>query len=171
MSDYDWLDDMAFCATFVRDLTPQEALARLGVEVFDGDDEEGELEDGLICARPAEGGTILSEDNGFAGTLAEVLRPLSAGTVTASVFVNVNRVSSFVHYADGREVLSFDPLLPDDEDDLPQDYLADRKELGLVGEEAEGGLDATLKLAERVTGVRPDASSDVVAAHAVFEHY
>ncbi|GIH96087.1 DUF6461 domain-containing protein [Planobispora siamensis] len=171
MSDYDWLDDMAFCATFVRDLTPHEALARLGVEVFDGDDEEGEIDEGLVCARPAGGGTILSEENGFAGTLDEVLRPLSAGTVTASVFVNVNRVSSFVHYANGREILSFDPLFPDDEDELPQDYLADRKELGLVGHEAEGGLAAAMKLAERITGVRPDASSDVVAAHAVLEHY
>src|SRR5690606_12064607 len=102
--------------------------------------------------------------------LDEVLRPLSAGTVTASVFVNVNRVASFVHYVDGREVLSFDPLFPGDEDDMPEEYLADRIELGLVGDKSEGGLAAALLLAERITGVRPNASSAIVAAHGVLEY-
>ncbi|MFI7135684.1 DUF6461 domain-containing protein [Nonomuraea sp. NPDC050153] len=165
MSGYDWLDDDAFCATFVRGLTPREALARLGIDVFDGDDEEG-----LICARSAEGGTILTESNGFAGTLPEVLRPLSAGTVTASVFVNVNRVASFEHYADGRNILTFDPLFGGDEDGIPEDYLADRIELGLAGDKSEGGLAAALLLAERITEVRPNAPSDVVAAHGVLEY-
>ncbi|MBP2706083.1 hypothetical protein JOL79_19940 [Microbispora sp. RL4-1S] len=170
MNDYEWLDDEAFCATFVYGLTPHEALARLGVEVFDGDDEEGDIDEGLICARPAEGGTILSEDNGYAGTLAEVLGPLSAGTVTASVFVNVNKVAEFVHYSDGREILSFDPLFPHHEESVPDDFLADRIELGLAGDKSEGGLAAALRLAERVTGVRPDDSSDVVAAHGVLDY-
>ncbi len=170
MSGYDWLDDDAFCATFVRGLTPHEALARLGIEVFDGDDEEGEIEEGLISARSAEGGAILSEENGYAGTLDEVLRPLSAGTVTASVFVNVNRLASFDHYADGRRILSFDPLFPGDEDGIPEDYLTDRVELGLVGDKSEGGLAAALLLAERITEVRPNASSDIVAAHGVLEY-
>ncbi|MEV5496716.1 DUF6461 domain-containing protein [Nonomuraea fuscirosea] len=170
MSGYDWLDDEAFCATFVRGLTPHEALTRLGVDVFDGDDEEGDFEEGLVCARPAEGGTILSEWNGFAGTLPEVLRSLSAGTVTASVFVNVNLVASFDHYADGRKVLSFDPLYGGNADDLPQDYLADRIELGLTGDKTDGGLPAALLLAERITQVRPNASSTAVAAHAVLEY-
>ncbi|WP_030913859.1 DUF6461 domain-containing protein [Streptosporangium amethystogenes] len=170
MSGYNWLDDTAFCATFVRGLTPHEALTRLGIEVLDGDDEEGEIEEGFICARQAEGGTILSESNGFAGTLDEVLRPLSAGTVTASVFVNVNRVADFVHYADGRRVLSFDPLFPGDENGIAEDYLADRIELGLVGEKSEGGLAAALQLAERITGVRPNASSDIVTAHGFLDY-
>jgi hypothetical protein len=170
VSGYDWLDDEAFCATFVRGLTPHEALTRLGIDIFDGDDEEGDFEEGLICARPAEGGTILSESNGFAGTLPEVLRPLSAGTVTASVFVNVNMVASFDHYADGRHILTFDPLFGGDEDGIPEDYLADRIELGLAGDKSEGGLAAALLLAERITEVRPNTSSDVVAAHGVVEY-
>ncbi|MGV9776751.1 DUF6461 domain-containing protein [Streptosporangium sp. NPDC003464] len=170
MSVYSWLDDDAFCATHVRDLTPHEALARLGIEVFDGDDEEGEIDEGLICAHPAEGGTILSEFNGFAGTLDEVLRPLSAGTVTASVFVNVNRVADFVHYADGHKVLSFDPLIPHPEADAQADYLADRIELGLVHGNSEGGLVAARQLAEHITGVRPNASSRIVTAHGFLEY-
>lgn len=169
MNAYDWLDDYAFCATFVRGLTPYEALARLGIDVFDGDDEEGDFEEGLICARPAEGGTILSESNGFAGTLSEVQGPLSAGTVTASVFVNVNMVASFDHYADGRNILTFDPLYDGTEDGTPEDYLADRIELGLAGDNPEGGLAAALLLAERITEVRPNASSNVVTAHGVLE--
>jgi hypothetical protein len=170
VSGYDWLDDIAFCATFVRGLTPHEALARLGIEVFDGGDEEDEIEEGLICARAAEGGTILSESNGYAGTLEEVLRPLSAGTVTASVFVNVNMVAAFDHYADGHSVLSFDPLFPGDQDGIAEAYLADRIELGLVGDKSEGGLAAALQLAERITGVRPNASSDNVAAHVALDY-
>ncbi|MEV6981569.1 DUF6461 domain-containing protein [Sphaerisporangium sp. NPDC051017] len=170
MSGYDWLDDEAFCATFVRGLTPHEALARLGIDVFDGDDEEGDIDEGLISARSAEGGTILSEENGYAGRLDEVLRSLSAGTVAASVFVNVNRLASFDHYADGRRILSFDPLFPGDEDGIPEDFLAHREELGLVGDESEGGLAAALLLAERITEVRPNASSDVVVAHGVLEY-
>ncbi|MEU8380619.1 DUF6461 domain-containing protein [Streptosporangium sp. NPDC048865] len=168
MSDYDWIDDEAFCVTFVRGLDPHEALARFRVEVFDGDDDEGDHEEGLVSARPAEGGTILSEWNGFAGTLPEILARLSAGTVTASVFRNVNAVASFVHYADGREVLDFDWLFPGDDSGA---YLAERTELGLAGEDAEGDLPDALKLAERITGVRADASSETVAAHCVFEHY
>ena len=169
MSDYDWIDDEAFCVTFVRGLTPREALDRLGVEVFDGDDDEGDYEEGLVSARPAEGGTILSESLGFAGTLPEVLVKLSPGTVTASVFRNVNAVASFVHYADGREILNFDWLFPGDDASGP--YLAERTELGLAGEDAEGDLPEALKLAERLTGVRADGSSATVAAHCVFEHY
>ncbi|MEV4291215.1 DUF6461 domain-containing protein [Nonomuraea bangladeshensis] len=170
MSDYDWLDEDAFCATFVRGLTPREALARLGIDVLDGDDEEGEFEEGLICARPAEGGTILSEWNGFAGTLPEVLASLSAGTVTASVFVNVNLVASFVHYADGRNILAFDPLFAGAEDGVPEDFLANRVELELAGDKSGGALAAALLLAERITEVRPNASSDVVAAHGVLDY-
>ncbi|MBB2912593.1 hypothetical protein FHS43_003876 [Streptosporangium becharense] len=170
MSVYSWLDDDAFCATHVRGLTPHEALARLGIEVVDGDDEEGEIDEGLICAHPAEGGTVLSELNGFAGTLDEVLRPLSVGTVTASVFVNVNRVADFVHYADGRKVLSFDPLIPHPTDDAQADYLSDRIELGLVHGNSEGGLAAARQLAERITGVRPNASSRIVTAHGFVEY-
>ncbi|MEV5741211.1 DUF6461 domain-containing protein [Microbispora rosea] len=87
------------------------------------------------------------------------LRPLSAGTITASVFVNVNRLASFDHYADGRRILSFDPLFPGDEDGIPEDYPADRVELGLVGDKSEGRLAAALLLAERITEVRPNATS------------
>ncbi|MFG1619920.1 DUF6461 domain-containing protein [Nonomuraea wenchangensis] len=170
MNNYEWLDDEAFCATFVRGLSPHEALARLGIDVLDGDDEEGEFEEGLICARPAEGGTILSEWNGFAGTLPEVLQRLSAGTVAASVFVNVNLVASFDHYADGRSILTFDPLFGDDEDGIPEDFLAERTKLELPGNKSGGGLAAALLLAERITEVRPNASSDAVAAHGVLEY-
>ncbi|MEV4093912.1 DUF6461 domain-containing protein [Streptosporangium saharense] len=166
---YGWLDDDAFCATHVRGLTPHEALARLGIEVFDGDDEEREIEEGLICAYQVEGGTILGEENGFAGTLDEVLVPLSAGTVVASVFVNVNRHSAFNHFADGREVLSFDPLIPDDRDDQTA-FLTDRIELGLVHGNSEGGLVAARRLAERTTDVRPGLSTPVVVAHGFYEY-
>ncbi|GLW10052.1 hypothetical protein Misp01_51810 [Microtetraspora sp. NBRC 13810] len=71
------------------------------------------------------------------------------------------------HYLDGRRILTFDPLFPGDEDGIPDDYLADRIELGLVGGASKGGLAAALLLAERITEVRPSASSGIAAAHGV----
>ncbi|MGJ6961638.1 hypothetical protein ACSDR0_06960 [Streptosporangium sp. G11] len=56
-------------------------------------------------------------------------------------------------------------------DDASGAYLAERTELGLAGEDAEGDLPGALKPAERITGVRADGSSETVAAHCVFEHY
>ncbi|MDF5754168.1 DUF6461 domain-containing protein [Spongiactinospora sp. TRM90649] len=169
MSDDDLFDSEAYCAILVRGLTPHEALGRLGAEVFDGEPDDEDVEDdlALIMALPAEGGTVLYESNGYAGSVDEIMRPLSAGTVTASVFVNVNRVASFDHYADGREVLSFDPLFPLDGDDAPPHFLADRAELHLVEGDSKGGMPAALELAERVTGVSLNASSEVVAHIAI----
>jgi hypothetical protein len=168
MNTYDWLDDEAFCAAFVRGLTPHEALARLGIDVIDGEDEEGGYDEGLISAREADGGTILSEWNGYAGTLPHVLARLSAGTVTASVFVNVNAVASFEHYADGSRVLTFDPL--SDDDGLPEDFLADRAEFRRTSGASRGALAAALLLAERISEVRPNASTGIVAAHGVLDY-
>ncbi|MFF4192297.1 hypothetical protein [Nonomuraea sp. NPDC001831] len=74
------------------------------------------------------------------------------------------------HYADGRNILTFDPLFGGGEDGIAEDFLADRIELGLADGKPEGGLAAALLLAERITEVRPNASSDVVAAHGVLEY-
>lgn len=115
---YAWFDDhdeslaIAFCITFVRGLTPQEAFDRLGITADPEADIEDFLDVGAVAASAVEGGTILIEPNGFAGIQDSVARSLSAGTVTASVFLNVNADQHFVYAADGQVVTRFEPDYP-----------------------------------------------------------
>ncbi|GGL02652.1 hypothetical protein Sme01_19730 [Sphaerisporangium melleum] len=172
-ADYAWFDEefgesfgsLGFCLTFVRDLDPEEALRRLGVTprpVTAADLATPET----ITAGPAIGGCTLLEVNGFAGTLTEVVRRLSAGTVTAAVFVNVNRDQQFVFAADGRAVTCFEPdgsdeRWGDDPDRLLPQMLAlgmptkeDEAEAALDDDEGDDPIITALALAERATGVR-----------------
>ncbi|MFI6323697.1 DUF6461 domain-containing protein [Nonomuraea sp. NPDC050556] len=165
--DYAWFDEhdvslaMAFCATFVRGLTPAEVFARLGIFA----DPEAEVEDfadeGGITAAAVEGGTILVEPNGYACTLDAVARRLSVGTVTAAVFLNVNAHQQFVYAADGRVVTWFETDGPDARTGSdPDRLLAEMVELGMPVEDTDPDEDwgdpilMALALAERVTGVR-----------------
>ncbi|WP_405140027.1 DUF6461 domain-containing protein [Sphaerisporangium sp. NBC_01403] len=159
---YDWFSrsDTGYCFTFVRDLTPEEALRRIGVELLTDEDDEEDLLEGLLLAQPSEGGTLLIEENGYAATMDQFLRPLSAGTVVASVFRNVNFDQTFVFYEEGEEILSFDPQFPGDSrsGSEPDRYLAEMRGLGLLGGDGEDGPKAdvttALVLAESLTGVR-----------------
>ncbi|WP_248960824.1 DUF6461 domain-containing protein [Sphaerisporangium perillae] len=172
-ADYAWFDEeygesfviTGFCLTFVKDVVPEEALRRIGVTPDPAaglDDISGHP----IAAYAAFGGTVLLEPNGFAGTMTEVVRRLSAGTAMASVFLNVNAHQQFLFAADGRLVTGFEPDGPDvrwgaDPDRLLP-YMSD---LGMPTEEEEvdAALDddegddpilTTMALAERATGVR-----------------
>ncbi|MEU8265789.1 DUF6461 domain-containing protein [Sphaerisporangium sp. NPDC049002] len=159
---YDWFSrgDTGYCFTFVRDLTPEEALRRVGVEPLTDEDDEDDLLEGLLVAEPCEGGALLIEENGYAATMDQVLRPLSAGTVVVSVFRNVNFDQTFVLYEGGEEILSFDPQFPGDSrsGSEPDRHLVEMRELGLVTADGEDGPKAdvttALVLAESLTGVR-----------------
>ncbi|GAA0388656.1 hypothetical protein GCM10009530_44700 [Microbispora corallina] len=174
--DYAWFDEhdeglaVAFCVTFVGGLTPQQAFERLGIAaVADVDDL---YFDGAIGAAEVHGGTILVEPNGFACTLDDVAKRLSAGAVTASVFLNVNADQQFVHAVDGRIVTRFEPDYPMDRAGGDEDRLLPHMvELGMPTED-DGDEDddwgdpihTAFALAERVTGVRmtPDALDEPV---------
>ncbi|MEO3855131.1 DUF6461 domain-containing protein [Acrocarpospora sp. B8E8] len=165
--DYAWFDEHdsglaeAFCVTFVRGLTPQQAFDRLGVAPDDDPDDDGFYEEGVMAASAVDGGTILIEFNGFQGILATVTGPLSVGTVTAAVFCNVNLDQQFVHAADGRVVTSFEPDYPGSRSGIDENRLLTHMvELGMPTEDVDDADDwgdpihTAFALAERVTGVR-----------------
>ncbi|MCT9933452.1 DUF6461 domain-containing protein [Planotetraspora sp. A-T 1434] len=177
METYDWFDGshLGYCFTFVRGLTPEEALRRIGAEPYEEDDDDDE---GLITAQRVEGGTLLVEENGFAGTLDEVQRALSVGTVTASVFRNVNHDQTFTHWVDGVEILGFDPQFPSFSrgGSEPDGFLPEMRELGLLTEEdkdaPDTGVHRALVLASRLTGLNVDDFADTDSAvRGVLEHY
>ncbi|GII84015.1 hypothetical protein Ssi03_20050 [Sphaerisporangium siamense] len=174
LDGYDWFStrELGFCLTFVRGLTPEEAFRRIGVEVLSEDEEEDEdVLGGVLRGESADGGALLVEENGYAGTMDELLRPLSAGTAVASVFRNADFDQTFVYYEDGREILGFDPQFPGDSRSGadPDRHFAEMRDLGLIAEDGEDGpetgVEAALALAERLTGVRA-ASDDPAEARA-----
>ncbi|GII84295.1 hypothetical protein Ssi03_22850 [Sphaerisporangium siamense] len=183
-ADYAWFEEKygdslwvsGFCLTFVRGLSPEEAFARIGVTsatatahpvspdlAAPGHPAAPDVAaDGRpIAAYAAAGGTVLLEDGGRAGTLAEVTRRLSAGTVTAAVHLDADDGRQFVFAADGQVVAGYEPGLPtapwgaspgllpspDGVAPAPSGDLADLPSADLA-------VLAAFALAERVTGVR-----------------
>ncbi|MFI6599846.1 DUF6461 domain-containing protein [Nonomuraea sp. NPDC050536] len=165
--DYAWFDEqdgalaIGFCITFVRGLTPAEAFVRLDITPEEDAGAEDLFDEGAITASTVEGGTILVEPNGFAGTLDTVAKRLSTGTVIASVFLNVNADQQFVHAADGQVVTQFEPDYPGDRSGTDPDRLLPFMiELGMPTDDVDTDEDwgdpilTAFALAERATGVR-----------------
>ena len=113
MSDQGW-DELladpacvdAACITFVRGLSPEEALARLGatapfaprtlreldaevMKLYERGGGAGEPV-GAIAVDAGDGGVMLVEPNGWTGTIEAALAGLSRGTEAVSLFWNVN---------------------------------------------------------------------------------
>jgi hypothetical protein len=171
-ADYAWFDEKygdslcvsGFCLTFVRDLSPEEAFRRLGVTAEQVDDPDEPFTDHQISAHPAFGGTVLLEENGYAGTMTEVTRRLSPGTAMAAVFLNVNAHQQFVYAADGHLITGFEPDGPDARWGAdPDRLLGFMRDLGMPTDEADLDEDdddpilTAFALAERATGVRVTA--------------
>ncbi|GII65071.1 hypothetical protein Skr01_51560 [Sphaerisporangium krabiense] len=137
-----------FCVTFVRDLSPEESLHRIGATLGDISGEWG------IEACATSGGTVLI-DYGY----AELPNLLSRGTATARVFTNGSLDEDFVYSVDGVVVTKFEPCFPDSRRGSdPDRLLAHMRELGMpVDEEAPDyfptRIMGVLALAERATGV------------------
>ncbi|MFF5213486.1 DUF6461 domain-containing protein [Streptosporangium sp. NPDC000396] len=77
------------------------------------DQPRGQGDEGEIAAFEADGGVVLAEPNGFAGTLDEVIARLSKDTAAATVFYNVNLDQQFVYAEDRVVVTAFEPDQPD----------------------------------------------------------
>ncbi|GGL34345.1 DUF6461 domain-containing protein [Planomonospora parontospora] len=157
---YEWLceeftdgtDETWLCAGFVRDLSPREALRRIHVA-------PGSLSDSGqgVAAYAASGGTVLIE-YGWARTVYDKTRLLSAGTAAASVYMNIKN-DGFTYCVDSRRITTFslyayslrkgadpDRLHPDAED-LGMDI--DGDQFGFP----DDPVSSALALAERATGV------------------
>jgi hypothetical protein len=108
----------AFCLTAVQGLTVDEALERFdgcpGWAVADlaelGNRAAAVYPDDLptVVADEVDGWVLLAESNGWHGAKTSVLQRLSAGTVVASAFWNVNRDSTISLARDGEVLAAFD---------------------------------------------------------------
>jgi hypothetical protein len=161
--DSDALPSEALCLTAVRGLSVEEALTRF--DGFPGGRETSldvaghtsvnaypdELP--IIVADHRDGWTLLAEDNGFHGSMPEVLSQLSPGTVAASVYWNVNLVSRASLAQDGQVLAVFDFVgggPPDGED--PEKIAPFLHDLDF--DDAYRMCAAALAFLERVSGVR-----------------
>ena len=111
------MDDTAYCVTVVHDVSPDEALRRLGL----ADDrigtgtwtdlhtrfEEGDhgFGDTPVAAFALGPHTMLVEDNGFTGVNAP---EVSAGTFAVSCYRSVNADGRFAVFRDGEQQLDHD---------------------------------------------------------------
>ncbi|WP_169953043.1 DUF6461 domain-containing protein [Microbispora sp. H11081] len=162
---YEWLyreftddtHDTWLFATFVRDLSPQEALRRIGVAPGPlGDSGFG------IAAYAADGGIVLIEC-GWAGIVYDMAGPLSVGTSAAAVFatiknedfaycVNDQLVTTFSLYSYSLREGSDPDRLQSDVEDLGMNI--DGDQFGFP----ENPISRALALAERATGVHLSSS-------------
>lgn len=157
LADNGWPDEM-MCLTVVRGLSVEEALVR-----FDGvaTGREATLVDAgraamsafpedlrLVVADVLDGWVVLAEHNGYHGSMPEVLSRLSAGTVAASAYWNVNMVSQITLAHDGAVVDDFDPVT----DEPPAEGALEPFVRGLDFEELT--CESALAVLERVSGVR-----------------
>ncbi|MDP9847450.1 DUF6461 domain-containing protein [Streptosporangium lutulentum] len=167
-ADYVWFNEQygdtlavsGFCVTFVKDLTPVEALNQIGVVIEEGadpDDIDG-FDEYPIVASAAAGGTILVEQGGYSCSLDDVANRLSRGTVTATVFRNVNFDQAFIQSENGSVVLTFDSDMPYDRSCHSDRMLSHMRDLGMPLEESDAPdpnyILTAFALAERATGVR-----------------
>lgn len=115
----------AYCVTFAQGLDEAELLRRFGGDLSQArsihyDDwetvEELQLFGEVVQVGWCNGWAFAYENNGFRGTLPEVLRSVSARTVAVSVYRNVNAVTRFCYAANGTIVAHFDPIDPPFED-------------------------------------------------------
>ncbi|RCG22797.1 hypothetical protein DQ384_34935 [Sphaerisporangium album] len=179
-ADYAWFEEKygdslwasGFCLTFVRDLSPEEAFRRVGVAGRPADDPGKTSDARPIAAYAAIGGAVLLEDEGRAGTLTEVTRRLSAGTVTAAVCHDAEDGPQFLFAADGHLVTGFEPGAPDGRwGASPDRLLPQMRALDLptdhddAGEPAEGVADhhADHHAHHYADDMAPDTDEDTAA--------
>jgi len=120
-----WLRDQGrrpYCITFARGLDETELLRRFGAKLswahwaqLDAYVETGDV---LQVGR-CEDWTFAYEYNGYHGTLPEVLRTVSLGTVAITVYDSVYAAMRFCYAEDGVMIADLDPLDPPFEEASP----------------------------------------------------
>lgn len=180
--DYAWVDDStlgeAACVTAVVGLDREAVLSAFGADTtsavdfedaygFDSDDESG-ADVTYVAVREITGGVVAVERNGFQGSLAGILGPLSARGVAASMFWNVEEDNAFSCARDGEILASVDMYDAEDADDieLPEELralfetaTADDADLHAIG----------LAMVEAFTGIKvtPEDIAELQEAHPV----
>jgi hypothetical protein len=150
--DYAWFieeyqqDSGLIGVTFVRDLSPEEALHRIGATPGDISREVG------IAAYAGDGGAVLIDYH-----CQPLPETLSQGTEMARVITGITMDEHFVYSVDGVVITGFEPFFPSDRDGSdPDRLLGHMRDLGMpLDGEADTRTSAALAiaLAARATGV------------------
>lgn len=169
----EWAD--AHCVTLVGDLSVDgvvnalradligrvhgiDALHRLVVEDWpDGYDPSRAI---IGVAEVDRDWTLVAEINGFVGVTERLVGPISPRRTIVSHFRNINSVSRFHWWRDGRLLVDFDLLFPAERFGAEPDAVAD--DIRLAGIPVDDAPDAVavdlgaagFALAERITNVR-----------------
>ncbi len=123
LEGFSWLraNSEAYCVTFAQELDTIEMLRRFDADpswarLIQPDDWQAQYElshfGQVIRVGQCDGWTFVHEDNGYRGTLPEVLQAVSADTVAVSVFRNINAVTRFCYAEDGTIIANFEPFFP-----------------------------------------------------------
>ncbi|GAA3080408.1 DUF6461 domain-containing protein [Streptosporangium carneum] len=176
---FDWLEEFGpfydvSCVTFVRSLSPAEALVRLGADsgaitgvtfeelqertmaCFDSD----AMRTGYVGALETDGWSVLIQLwTGSIGADFSLLRRLSQKTEVVSIDRNLHATDHFVYAADGELVTWFDLLGPDARGGNEPDRLVDMmRKVGLEpdlnedGPDVDAGFPRAFALARKITG-------------------
>lgn len=150
--DYAWFieeckkDSDLIGVTFVRGLSPEEALHRIGATPDDISREVG------IAAYVGDGGTVLIDYH-----CQELPETLSQGTEMARLITGITIDEHFLYSVDGVVITEFEPFLPSDRNGGdPDRLLAHMQDLRMpLDGEADTRTSTALAiaLAARVTGV------------------
>lgn len=150
-----------YCVSFVRGLSPEEALRRFGIDEetleeglpFDELDErsaENMPDDGAGYVAAAKVGdwTVIVEPGGWRlAADSEKFRPVSRGTELVAVCRHDYAEDSFAYIVDGTPALWFDPARPEDGS---EHFTAMMNEVGFSEEDPMG---SSFALAARITGL------------------
>jgi uncharacterized protein DUF6461 len=159
--DYRWFSPtpdfgQGFCFTWVRGLTPQQVIKRLGGRelerisweqlVESGDGQQGTAYRYFIGITRVDNWSLIVEDNGDLGVTDRLVRPLSAGTTVVAHYCGADGHGRFLQLTDGRVGLDFDPA-------APATMTAAMSAVGFApGIDAGTSMAASFALAERLTG-------------------
>lgn len=151
LDGFRWLADCEslgeiYCVSFIRNLSPEEALRRFGVNestleegvAFDELDRrsvESMRDDaaGYIGAAKTDGWTVVVEPGGWKIAVdSETYARVSRGTEVVSVCRHDYASDSFAYIVDGESVVHFDPMRPGDRSGSdPDRFIKEMREVGL----------------------------------------
>ncbi|GAA1615567.1 hypothetical protein GCM10009733_009840 [Nonomuraea maheshkhaliensis] len=162
-----------YCVSFVRDLSPEEALRRFGVEeetmeevTFEELDylsAESMRDDaaGYIGAARVGDWTVVIEPGGWMMAVAtEIYNPVSRGTEVVAVCGHEYAQDTFAYIVDGAPVVWFDPMYPEERSGSDPDRLVTKmRAVGLDpdhdidGPGIEHPMERSFALASDITGL------------------
>ncbi|MGW2145842.1 DUF6461 domain-containing protein [Nonomuraea bangladeshensis] len=163
-----------YCVSFVRDLPPEEALRRFGVdeETMEEGVTFGEVDlrsaesmrddsAGYIGAARVGDWTVVIEPGGWRMAVDDTIYTrVSRGTAVVSVCCHEYAEDTFAYIVDGTRVVSFDPMFPEERSGSdPDRFVMKMHEVGLDPDHDIDGpgidypMESSFALASSITGL------------------